>query len=556
MGVRSSFLWACCVFLSTACTEKVIQTVASSGPSNCDSSLNSVRTSTLSLSSDKKTRVGKIQLDSATILLPEEDNSFRQLLPTTFIQKNRGFRAHRVGQNQLAALIDHACTLQRGIDSHTRDRKNKVTLSASLMLAEDDSLQSFHNRVRKSTRAFAVPPNTTLEELAQMAEEDPCILVVGNNALYKTLTTPLDTHYAANLNQKVSYLDGMNFSTGWDKFIGNAATPIATDVTIAVIDSGVKIAHQDLNGNLWVNPSETAGNSIDDDGNGKVDDINGWNFVANVASPTPQTWVGYSGEEGHGTHVAGIIAAESDGTNQGVVGVISSHGKIMGLNVFGNQASATTTAIDNAITYAANKGADVINMSLGGEVFSATTQTAITNAVAAGTVVVAAAGNGDDDGYGLVLSTSYGVYPGSLAKDIDGMLSVGSFDKLSGERSVFSNCSATYVEISAPGAYDSTDYVNGGIPSTWATGTTNNLYAKQLGGYAIYGTSMSSPMVAGAAALAMSLYADQHGGTMPTPAVIETALTTSGSTTTALTPYVKNGKIIDLNALYTYIDAL
>jgi hypothetical protein len=136
------------------------------------------------------------------------------------------------------------------------------------------------------------------------------------------------------------------------------------------------------------------------------------------------------------------------------------------------------------------------------------------------------------------------------------MLSVGSFDALTGERSVFSNCSATYVEISAPGAYDSTDYVSGGIPSTWATATTNNLYAKQLGGYAIYGTSMSTPMVSGAAGLAMSLYADQHGGTKPTPAVVETALTSSGATAAALTPYVKSGKIIDLSALYDYIDAL
>jgi Subtilase family len=347
----------------------------------------------------------------------------------------------------------------------------------------------------------------------------------------------------------------MTFATGWDKFLGNATlSPITTDITIAVIDSGVRISHQDLDGNLWVNTGETNNNNIDDDSNGKIDDYNGWNFEDPTAeNPNPQTWTGYSGEEGHGTHVSGIIAAEGN-NGQGTIGVMSSHGKIMGLNVFGNQPSATTTDIDNAITYAVNEGANVINMSLGGTVFSATTQTAITNAVAAGLVVVAAAGNGDSQGYGLVLTSSYGVYPASLAKDINGMLSVGSFDALTGARSVFSNCSTTYVEISGPGAYDSTNSVNGGIPSTWHT--SDSAYVKQLGGYAIYGTSMSSPMVAGAAGLAMSLYADQHGGTKPTPAVVETALTSSGATVTALSSHVKGGKILDLNALWTYIDAL
>ncbi len=550
MGVRS--LWVLALLL-ISCTEKVVTIGgSSSGPANCDSSLSSASVSTLSLSQDKKTRVGKVQLDSATILLPQEDSSFQQLLPNNFVKRNKGFAAHRVGRNQLAAVIDHSCTLQRGIDSRTRDRKTNVPLSASLMTSEDDYLQDFHNRVRRSTRAFAVPPNTTLEELSEMAEKDPCILVVGNNALYKALIVPNDTNYAGGLNQKTSYLDSMLFATGWDKFIGDAATPIATDVTIAVIDSGVKITHTDLNGNIWVNPGETAGNTVDDDGNGKVDDINGWNFEANIANPAPQTWSGGGGEEGHGTHVAGTIAAEGN-NGQGVIGVMSDHSKIMALNVFGDQSSATTTDIDNAITYATNKGAKVINMSLGGEVFSSTTQTAINAAVTAGAFVVAAAGNGDDDGYGVILDSSYGVYPASLAKDINGMMSVGSFDALTGERSVFSNCSATYVEISAPGAYDSTDYVNGGIPSTWHSGV--NTYTKQLGGYAIYGTSMAAPMVSGAAGLAISRYFDRKA-TLPTPAQVETMLYTSGASATALTSYVKGGKIIDLNALYIHINTL
>jgi hypothetical protein len=186
MGFRSLFLWAICFILLTACAEKVVQVgSSSSSPSRCNSSSSSASTTTLSLSQDKKTRVGKVQLDSATILLPEEDSSFQQLMPNNFIRKNRGFGANRVGNNQLAAIIDHSCTLSQGVNSQTRNRRNRLSLSASLMRPEDDIIQDFHKRVRRSTRAFAVPENTTLEELAQIAEEDPCIVVVGNNALHK-----------------------------------------------------------------------------------------------------------------------------------------------------------------------------------------------------------------------------------------------------------------------------------------------------------------------------------------------------------------------------------
>jgi subtilisin family serine protease len=424
------------------------------------------------------------------------------------------------------------------------------------MTARDEALQNPRNKIRRSFRTFTVNQDTTVEQLSALVESDPCVVMVGTDAVARPLAfvIPNDTDYAASLNQKTSYLDSINFADAYDKFFGTDHTPTTASVTVAVIDSGTLTTHEDLSPNLWTNTGETASNSVDDDSNGYIDDVNGWNFAdPSARNPDPQTWPGsYAGEEGHGTHVSGIIGAKGN-NSKGVLGIMSDHVQIMGLNVFGDEPSASASDIDNAIVYAVNNGAKVINMSLGGESYAASTETAIRDAVTAGVFVAAAAGNGDSNGYGLVLSSSYGIWPASLAKDVHGMMSVGSFDALTGDRSIFSNCSSTYVEISAPGAYDSSDIVNGGIPSTWNTSTSS--YAKKFSGFSIYGTSMASPVVAGAAALAISFYHTKKGSD-PTPAQVEDMLLNSGATVSALSSYVKDGKIIDLDALYDYIDGL
>jgi len=552
MGLR--VLWVFLFLL--ACQEKIVQTkTSSSRASYCDPSVASLQNgqaSTFSVSTAQPLAiVGKVKLDSGTISEPKEENGFLRLLPNNLVKRNQGFRQFSIGENQLVAVIDHECTLGQGVNSLSKIRKQNLNISESLMTREDDQLQDPRKKIRRSSRAFLVSPKMTLDELAQLAESDPCVVVVGNNAVLRSFA-PNDAHYAAGLNQKTAYLDSINFATAYEKFYGVAGTiQIAQNVNIAIIDSGVHITHEDLDNNLWTN--DDAADGVDNDGNGKIDDVNGWNFATDIASPEPETWVGYGGSEGHGTHVAGIAAAEGNNA-VGVVGIIEGHGKIMALNVFGDSPGAYTTNLDNAITYAVNEGAHVINMSLGGETYAASTLTAIQAAVVADVVVVAAAGNGDDNGYGLVLNSSYNVYPAGHAKDINGMISVGSFDALTGDRSVFSNCSSTYVEISAPGAYDSTAAVTGGIPSTWHT--SNSAYVKSNGGYAIYGTSMASPVVAGAAALAISLYATDSGGTFPSASAVETYLESSASTVSALSSYVKYGKALDLNALYDYVDAL
>lgn len=131
------------------------------------------------------------------------------------------------------------------------------------------------------------------------------------------------------------------------------------DITVAVIDSGVDYNHPELQNNIWVNRSEIPNNGIDDDGNGYIDDVRGWNFVNQTNDPADNA------ADGHGTHVSGIIAAAQDGT--GTTGV-AYNAKIMPLKVLNARGIAESEQrVAEAIYYAVNNGARVINMSLGGD---------------------------------------------------------------------------------------------------------------------------------------------------------------------------------------------
>lgn len=136
------------------------------------------------------------------------------------------------------------------------------------------------------------------------------------------------------------------------------------DIIVAVVDEGVKYTHPDLMANMWVNPGEIAGNGIDDDGNGLVDDVHGWNFVDN----TDITWA-KSGDSGHGTHCAGTIAAVNN-NGLGVSGVAGGSGKgdgcrIMSCQIFSGAKGGDVMTTSKAIKYAADNGASIISCSFG-----------------------------------------------------------------------------------------------------------------------------------------------------------------------------------------------
>ena len=201
------------------------------------------------------------------------------------------------------------------------------------------------------------------------------------------------------------------------------------NLVVAVIDDGVDFSHPELAGRAWTNPGEVPNNNLDDDANGYVDDVNGWDFFhgdKTVHDPT---------EDRHGTHVSGTIAASIDG--QGVVGV-APNVKIMALKFLGPEGGYTSDAI-LAIQYAKAEGAKISNNSWGGGPYDQALYDAINNS---GSLFVAAAGNNGNN------NDAYPFYPASY--DLPNILSVAAVDN-QGKLASFSNYGATSVDISAPG---------------------------------------------------------------------------------------------------------
>ena len=272
---------------------------------------------------------------------------------------------------------------------------------------------------------------------------------------------------------------------GWDYLKKNGYNPGgSSDVVVAVIDTGVDYTHLDLRNNIWVNSAEIPDNGKDDDGNGYIDDLCGWDCVGNDKDPMD--------DNGHGTHVAGIIAAEDN--NEGGVGV--AYGcKIMILKAGNSSGYFNNSDIAEAVQYAYMNGADVINMSFGGSNISIAVEEALEEAYNT-SILVAAAGN-DGACNNLACGNPYCVvkkvsYPAALPY----VIGVMSTDKEGKHLSSFSN----YDHY----PYNSIEYevyaVGEGVYSTWP----GNKYAT------LNGTSMAAPMVSGIAALLRSYYTDRE----------------------------------------------
>ena len=270
-----------------------------------------------------------------------------------------------------------------------------------------------------------------------------------------------------------------NIPYGWTQ---NGKAPGGSpDVVIAVIDTGVDYNHLDLRNNIWINTAEIPDNGRDDDGNGYVDDVYGWDCVGNDNDPMD--------DNGHGTHVAGIIAAENN--KEGGIGV-AYNCKVMVLKAGNSSGYFNNSDIAEAIQYAYMNGASVINMSFGGSQISIAVEEALENAYNS-CVLVAAAGN-DGACNNLNCPTCKVVkvsYPAALPY----VIGVMSTDPNGSGISSFSN----YDHY----PYDSVEYevfaVGEGVGSTWPS----NKYA------CLNGTSMAAPTVAGIAAILRSTYSDR-----------------------------------------------
>lgn len=258
-------------------------------------------------------------------------------------------------------------------------------------------------------------------------------------------------------------------------------------VVVAVVDSGVDYTHPDLANNIWTNSGEIPNNGIDDDGNGYVDDVRGWNFVDGSNNPMDLN--------GHGTHVSGTIAAENN--NLGMTGV-AYNATIMPVRVMSSDGYGSSVNIANGIRYAANNGANVINLSLGGN-YSSLIQDAVNYATSVGAVVVMGSGNqgNTQPGAPAFLATQSGIAVGAV--DIN--RAIANFSNQAGVPVL------NYVV--APG-------VN--VYSTFPGNSYRNLS----------GTSMATPQVSGVVALMLS--ANPQLTPLDVESLINQTATTAGVT--------------------------
>lgn len=280
--------------------------------------------------------------------------------------------------------------------------------------------------------------------------------------------TPNDPSYSSQWG-----LANINAPAAWNYF------STGSNVVVAIVDDAIERTHSDLSPNLWVNSAEIPGNNIDDDNNGYIDDINGYDVGSNDNNPNPP-----NSSFDHGTHVAGIVSARSNnGTGVASIGFSC---KLMCV-----KSTTTVGQVTNGydgIIYAAVSGADIINMSWGGPGSSTTAQNIVNYAVGEGCILIAAAGNDN-------VNTQF--YPAAYNNVVSVAATTSSNTKAS-----FSNY-GNWIDISAPG---------NNIYST----TVGNTYGNKSG------TSMASPMVAGLAGLMKSLNPN-----MPNSDLINCLITTT-----------------------------
>jgi len=330
------------------------------------------------------------------------------------------------------------------------------------------------------------------EQLARLQEVDyaePNVLHYINNII------PTDEYYSSYDDQPTElqrwYFNGIGADSNLNAEAAWGITTGSSNIVIAVIDTGVAINHPDLAANIWTNP-----NPGQDTNGDYFGDLHGWDFYNNDNDPNPDLGDGTSGDANvfHGTFVAGVAAAVSD-NGIGVVGA-SWYSQIMPLKVFTNTGGAPSTAIAEAILYATDHGANIINMSFGTSVPTRLIYSAIQEAHARGIIIVAAAGNNNSS------SRSYpACYPFVISVGGSGsgsVLSDGNANNMR-ERASFSEYGTKAVDVVAP-AVD--------IVSTAVLSKTDEVNGRGTAGSFVYsagsGTSFASPLVAGEAALLLS----------------------------------------------------
>ncbi len=354
-------------------------------------------------------------------------------------------------------------------------------------------------------RVVHTPMNVPAAVAALRASPD--VEYAEPNYIYQHSATSNDTYYT-NGSLWGMYGDGTSPANQFGSQAGEAWAlnrNNCSNVYVGIIDEGYMYTHEDLAANAGTNPGEIAGDGIDNDGNGYVDDVYGWDFAGS------DNTVFDGATDDHGTHVAGTIGGVG-GNGKGVAGVCWSV-KLLSAKFLGRNGGTTANAVKAVDYFTDLKTRHGINLvatsnSWGGGGFSQSLADAIGRANTANILFIAAAGNSTYD-----CDTSTACYPAEYASA--NVIAVASITSTGGISS-FSNYGATTVDIGAPGS---------GI---WSS-VPKSVQGKVVSGYASYsGTSMATPHVSGAAAL----YAAYHAGS--SAAVIKSAIMSSAVPTASL----------------------
>ncbi|MCC8060647.1 MAG: S8 family serine peptidase [Clostridiales bacterium] len=317
--------------------------------------------------------------------------------------------------------------------------------------------------------------------------------------------------YRQRTTVAVSGID-INISPAWDLY--DASTEEHRPVIVAIIDTGIEVSNPEISGALWVNEDEIPDDGIDNDGNGYIDDVNGWNFFDN----SNQIYTG--AEDKHGTHVAGTISAVRG--SLGIAGITDqNYVKFMTIKVLGlEEGVGEEEDVINAIRYAEANGASICNLSFGTEWYYEDLEQVMRES---NMLFVVAAGNGDELGFGKN-TDEVPDYPASFR--LPNIISVANL-MFDGDLAESSNYGAHSIDIAAPGVL---------IVST----LPENSYGFMSG------TSMAAPMVTGVAAMLYSYRTDLALSD------IKTVIMNSAHKLDTLTDKVACGGMLDAYAALTY----
>ncbi len=362
-----------------------------------------------------------------------------------------------------------------------------------------------------------LPPGLAVAQAVRELERDPAIEFVEPNWIYHHQSSSNDPYYTSGSLWGM-YGDGTTPSNPYGSQGGEAWENLnktnCSSVYVGIIDEGVMFNHEDLAGNVWINPYDPI-DGVDNDGNGLIDDVRGWDFAGNDNTI-------YDGSiDDHGTHVAGTVAARG-GNGKGVAGVCW-HVQLIPAKFLGRHGGTTANAI-KAVNYLTDlktrHGLNIVasNNSWGGGGYSTALFNAIETAGLANILFIAAAGNS-----GVNVDSSP-MYPASYTNA--NVISVAALDQ-AGNLASWSNYGSSSVDVGAPGV------------SVWST-VPNKKNNSTYGSYS--GTSMATPHVTGAAAL----YAASHPGT--TGAAIKQAILSTAVPTGSLSGKTVTGGRLNISA--------